>query len=178
MSSLSYLLGAKDIGLTFNKNEPEIVAYSDASWNKVPIPFGGHVIFYGGAAVSYAARKVKIVPQSSAEAETAAYSKAAKDIRYVTNVIGSGGFLLKLNLPITIKCDNQATVASIKNNGTTQRNRHYERWLQYDREQYLDLVSAPLWVGTELMIADIFTKPLDKTAFLKFRAQLLNYKKA
>ena len=96
----------------------------------------------------------------------------------MTNVIGSGGFLLKLNLPITIKCDNQAAVASIKNNGTTQRNRHYERWLQYGREQYLDLVSAPLWIGTELMIADIFTKPLDKAAFLKFRAQLLNYKNA
>ena len=60
----------------------------------VPIPFGGHVILYGGAAVSYSARKVKIVPQSSAEAETAAYSKAAKpkDVRYVTNVIGPEGF--------------------------------------------------------------------------------------
>ena len=29
-------------------------------------------------------------------------------------------------------------------------------------------------VSTEIMIADIFTKPLDKTAFLKFRAVLLN----
>ena len=71
---LAYLLGAKDVGLTFNKHETEIVAYSDASWNMVPIPFGRHVVFYGGAAVSYSARKVKIVPQSSAEAETAAYT--------------------------------------------------------------------------------------------------------
>ena len=63
---LAYLTGAKDIGLTYNKNLPEIYAYSDASWNVVPIPFGGHAVIYGGAAVSYSARKVKIVPQSSA----------------------------------------------------------------------------------------------------------------
>ena len=67
-------------------------------------------------------------------------------------------------------------VSSIKNAGSTQRNRHYERWLQYGRHQYLNLISAPLWIGTDLMIADVFTKPLDKALFLKFRAALLNLK--
>ena len=61
----------------------------------MPIPFGGNLVLYGGAAVSYLARKVKVVPQSSAEAETAAYAKAAKDVRYVTNIIGPEGFELK-----------------------------------------------------------------------------------
>ena len=172
------MLSAKDIGLTFNKHKPEIVANSDASWNVVPIPFGGHVVFYGGAAVSYSARKVKIVPQSSAEAETAAYSKAAKDVRPLRDE-----HRRPRGLPAQAvaarhhqhKCDkNQAAVSSIKNAGSTQRNRHYERWL---REQYLDLISTPLWISTDpdIMVADIFTKPLDKTAFLKFRAVLLNY---
>jgi hypothetical protein len=178
LNILAYLVSAKDIGLTYTRFEPTIIAYSDASWNQVPIPFGGHVVLYGGAAVSYSARKVKIVPQSSAEAETAAYAKAAKDVRYVTNILGSGGFQLKLNLPVTINCDNQAAVSSIKNAGSTARNRHYERWLQYGREQYLNLISSPLWINTSIMVADIFTKPLDKTAFLKFRAILLNYGRA
>ena len=155
--------------------QSQIYAYSDASWNVVPIPFDGHAVIYGGAAVSYSARKVKIVPQSSAEAETAAYSKVAKDVKYVVSVIGES-FQLKLSLPIHINCDNQAAVSSIKNNGTTQRNRHYERWLQLGREQYLDKVSTPMWIKTDVMIADIFTKSLDKTAFLKFRSALLNYK--
>ena len=106
LNVLAYLVSAKNIGLTFNKYQPEVIAYSDASGNMVPIPFGGHAIIYGGAAVSYSARKVKIVPQSSAEAETAAYSKAAKDVRYVTNVIGTEGFQLRLSLPVIINCDN------------------------------------------------------------------------
>ena len=54
--------------------------------------------------VSYSARKVKIVPQSSAEAETAAYAKAAKDVRYITNIVGSNGFQLNISLPINIGC--------------------------------------------------------------------------
>ena len=57
---------------------PEIIAYSDASWNQVPIPFGGHVVIYGGAAVSYSSREVKIVPKSSAATETAIYAPPKK----------------------------------------------------------------------------------------------------
>ena len=63
------------------------------------------------------------MPQSPAEAETAAYAKAAKDVRYVTNIVGSDGFQLKLSLPINFNCDNQAAVSSIKNAGSTARNR-------------------------------------------------------
>ena len=137
LNILAYLLSAKDIGLTYTKSEPNITAYSDASWNQVPIPFGGHVVLYGGAAVSFSARKVKTVPQSSAEAETAAHAKSTKDIRYVTNIVGPDGFQLKLSLPVTINCNNQAAVSSIKNTGSTARNRHYERWLQFGREQYV-----------------------------------------
>ena len=48
--------------------------------------------------------------------------------------------------------------------------------MQYGRQQYLNLISAPFWISTDIMIADVFTKPLDKTAFLKFRAGLLNNK--
>ena len=32
----------------------------------------------------------------------------------------------------------------------------------------------PVWIGTLDQVADIFTKALDKTSFLKFRALLLN----
>ena len=44
----------------------------------------------------------------------------------------------------------------------------------YGREQWLDKVSKPEWIATTYNVADIFTKPLDKTTFLKFRAGLLN----
>ena len=39
---------------------------------------------------------------------------------------------------------------------------------------WLEKFCLPDWVSTKLMVADIFTKALDKTTFLKFRAALLN----
>ena len=42
------------------------------------------------------------------------------------------------------------------------------------REQYINNFSVPVWVPTKHQVADIFTKALDKTTFLKFRAALLN----
>ena len=81
---------------------------------------------------------------------------------------------VKLKLPIKIYCDNQAAIANIKNVGATARTRHYENWLTYGREQFLSRISHPEWIGTLEQVADIFTKALDKTTSLKFRAALLN----
>ena len=47
-------------------------------------------------------------------------------------------------------------------------------WRMYGRWQYLHNISKPVLVPTKSQVADIFTKPLDKTSFLKFRDILLN----
>ena len=172
---LAYLSSARKIGITYNGNKPAITVFSDSSWGQTPFPFGGHVVFFCGGAVSYQARKLKIAPQSSAEAETAVYATAAKDLQFVLNVTGQDGMGVVIKLPVSIYCDNQATVSGVTNVGATARTRHYENWLMYGREQYLNHISTPVWVRTDQQVADIFTKALDKTTFLRFRALLLNY---
>jgi hypothetical protein len=79
------MLSAKDLGLTFNNIEPEIVAYSNASWNQVPVPFGGHVVLYGGVPVPFSAHTTKNAHQP-VEAEAATSSKYA---RHATNIINN-----------------------------------------------------------------------------------------
>ena len=145
-------------------------------WAQTAFPYGGYAIFFCGGAVSFAARKLKIVPRSSAEAETAVYASTAKDLRFILNVLGCDGLQIDLGslLPVNIYCDNQAAVTNITNVGATARTRHYENWLNYGREQYLNKVSKPVWVETREQVADIFTKALDKTTFLRLRAMLLN----
>jgi hypothetical protein len=175
LNVLAYLVGAKNLGITYDRSS-SLEAYSDASWNneQSAIPFGGHVVMFAGGAVSFSSRKLKIAPQSSAEAETAAYAKCCKDLMYIINVLGTDGFQLVLSLPITVNCDNSAAVTSIMHAGSTARNRHYERPLQYGKEQFIRNISRPLWISTTLMVADIFTKALDMTSFRKFRAAMLN----
>ena len=171
---LTYLQSVKSIGITYDGENPTFVVFTDSSFGQAPVPFGGHVVMFAGGAVSFQARKLKLVPQSSMEAETACYSVGSKDLVYMSNVIGSDGMQLDMTKPITTYCDNDAAVSNVKNVGTSMRNRHFEKWLHFGRELFLKLTSKPIWIETKLNVADIFTKPLDKTSFLKFRSILLN----
>ena len=45
--------------------------------------------------------------------------------------------------------------------------------MQYCRELYLKHVIGIEWIASMYQTADIFTKPLDKTTFLRHRAQLM-----
>lgn len=175
---LTYLLSVKHLGITYDGNNPNLIAFSDSSWNQTPNPFGGHVVMIAGGAISFQARKLKIVPQSSAEAETAIYARCCKDVDFLINILGSDGMQLDINLPVSIYCDNSAAVSHVKDVGAKSRTRHYERWLQYGREHFLRRRSVPEWVPTTIQVADIFTKPLDPTTFRKFRAALLNIRGA
>jgi len=124
---LSYLDNTKELGITFDGNKPLLEVYTDASWLLSPKPFAGHVIMYCGATISYSARKLKIIPQSTAEAETAAYANAAKDLRFVLNVLH---FLEgKCKTLVKIMCDNSATMSTIMKPGVTGRTKHYTNWL-------------------------------------------------
>ena len=126
---------------------------------------------YCGATISYSARKLKIIPQSTAEAETAAYANAAKDLRFVLNVLHflEGAY----DTPVKIKCDNSAAVSTIMKPGVTGRTKHYDNWIWFGRKQFLDKVSEPMWVSTNDQIADSMTKPLGKDKFIAFRNAML-----
>ena len=76
-------------------------------------------------------------------------------------------------LPVQLFIDNEAAVSSVRNPGATQRTRHYEIWVNYTRKLFLENKVNPVWVPTDKMTADIMTKPLDKTTFLKHRAKLI-----
>ena len=45
--------------------------------------------------------------------------------------------------------------------------------MRYVRELYLNLMISVNWVPTKEQIADLLTKPLDKTTFLYLRTLLL-----
>ena len=173
---LAYLYHVRNLGLNYDGTRPTVVCYSDASWNPPdgPVPFGGHVVLFCGAAVSFSSRKIKIVPQSSAEAETALYSMACKDLRFCQLLLDFIEF--KIELPTRVRCDNQAAIACVKNPGVTMRTRHYEIWVHLGRWQYLHKISEPEFTPTTRQLADIFTKALDRTTFCLFRNTILNLK--
>ena len=135
------------------------------------VSVAGFIILFNGTPLSWSARKLRLVPQSSTEAETASLCNACKAMMFVRNMFD---FMLStLELPIHCFTDNEGTRLGVRNPGATQRTKHYELYLHYSRKLFLDKIIEVNWVGTNDMIADIMTKPLDKTTFLKLRNLLV-----
>ena len=61
----------------------------------------------------------------------------------------------------------------IKYPGATKRTVHFERWLHYARDQHMRHRMTIFLVGTDQMMADGFTKALDKTKFIKCRDYIM-----
>ena len=84
---------------------------------------------------------MKIAAQLSGEAEIYAYFLAAKDLRFLQQVLEFLG--ITLDLPTPIFTDSTTARSWIKSPGATARTRHYEKFLMYAREQYLNKISHP-----------------------------------
>ena len=65
------------------------------------------------------------------------------------------------------------TLGHHASSAATKRTVHFDRWLHYARSMCLRNKVEMFHVGTELVMADLFTKALDKTKFLKCRKYLL-----
>ena len=70
--------------------------------------------------------------------------------------------------------DNSAMMDIIKKDGTTQRSRYFERATMLVKYAVLRLIMETALVPTTEMLADIFTKAVDKDTFIKMRRHLLN----
>ena len=127
---------------------------------------------YNNGCVNGSSRKVKIVPDSSCEAETALSSKASKETVATRLVLDDAGRTVAGPTPLL--GDNQATRDVIVMAGTTSRTRHFERSTMLVKRLFMLHVIAPWLISTKLNVADIFTKPIDKESFFLFRAYLLN----
>jgi hypothetical protein len=172
LAILSHLHHTKHLGLRYSANYPELEVYTDSSWGRHPKDFGGHVILFGGAVISSCSKRIRLATQSSQEAETYAYAYAAKDLRFIQQLLQFNGHTIPL--PTPIYTDSSAAVPWIRNPGSASRTRHYEKFLMYGREQFLNKLSVPTWISNKDQCADILTKCEEKSPYLRFRAKLLN----
>ena len=94
--------------------------------------------------------------------------KEALFIKYLLEFLG-----IDVKGPMPCICDNKAACDVIKQPGATKRTTHFNRWLHFAREQCLANAIEMYLTGTDNMMADIFTKPVDKTKYLKCRDYIL-----
>ena len=176
---LQYLKDDPDLGLTLEIGTSEditIDAYVDAAYGNHTDGKGhtGMLISLGkGGAVNAKSTKQKLVSKSSTEAELIAVSDSSSQIIWTRDFLANQGYNTG---PANIYQDNQSTIKLVeKGKSTSEKTRHIN--IRYffikDRVDNGELIIR--YLPTDHMIADILTKPLQGTLFIKLRNLLLNH---
>ena len=165
--------GRRDLKLTYDGKGnwiPEV--WSDSSFGGATVdPYGGAFIKWQGGAVAWFARKLKFIPLSTCEAEIAALVSALKEAIFVLEILRDLGHEFEYVRGYT---DSKSGYDTIMNPGVTKRTAHFERWLFWARELYMEKKLLLNLVRDEDMMADALSKVTDRGKFLKCRGALLN----
>ena len=174
MRIIAYLAGSQDIGLVYlrNKNAHMREAFSDASLGDLPGSKStlGLIYFVWRCLVHWASASSSRVYLSSCEAEANALIKLQKFDQWVVLFMFYQCNTLYPGLPTYVGEDNTSTIALTSGNGSIRKSKHYT--MEWDAlVEAISLKELVLvYTKTDDQLADMWTKPLGRIKFAKFRA--------
>ena len=107
--------------------EWEMICFSDSDFagdKELRISVAGFILYVMGVPVSWKSKGMKSVTLSSSEAEFVALSEAAKEVKFVYQLMESVD--LKVKLPIVIRVDNIGAIFMSENVAVSQRTKHVD----------------------------------------------------
>jgi hypothetical protein len=170
---LRYLKHTPSVGLWYPKGATfDLIGYSDSDYARCKIDRkstsrGCHLL--GRSLVSWTSKKKNSVALSTAEAEYIAAGACCTQILYMKQTLLDYGVVLE-NVPLL--CDNESDVKIANNLVQHSRTKHIDirHHFLIDHVAKGDIILEG--VRSEDQLADIFTKPLDKTRFCMLRNEL------
>jgi hypothetical protein len=122
----------------------------------------------GRSLVSWTSKKQNSVSLSTAEAEYIVAGACCTQILYMKQTLLDYGVVLE---KVPLLCDNESAVKIVNNLVQHSRTKHIDIRHHFLRDHVAkgDII---LVVRSEDQLADIFTKPLDKTRFFMLRNEL------
>jgi transposase InsO family protein len=169
---LRYLKDTRLHALRLGGGGPVMEAYTDADYAgclDTRHSRSGFLVKVMGGVVSWASKKQKTVSTSTVEAEFQAACLAIKEVVWLK------GFLKELGVTVgevRLKCDNQGCLSHLKHPVISGYTKHAAVRFCYAREAVELGLVVPEFVSTDANVADIFTKPLPPTSFLRHRDAL------
>jgi transposase InsO family protein len=171
---LRYLAGTKSNKLTYTKSDSMVLTgYSDADWANCEITrksTSGIVIYCNNAPVHWRSKRQPIVTMSTTEAELVALTELSLQVKWLRNLLQED-----IRIPFNVTplfCDNASTVTLAKDPISSDRTKHIEVRFRKVQELVESKEVEVAWIPTDEQAADIFTKPLPRPAFMKFKQQL------
>ena len=140
--------------------------YTDSDYagdKETRIRVTGYILFFMGVPIIWKSKSQKSVTLSSSEAEYVALSEAAKDIKFVYQLMGSIG--IQIELPIIVRVDNVGAIFMSENTSTSGRTKHIDIRYRFVNEMVIDGFLKIVFVKTKENVADVFTKNVTSETY-------------
>ena len=173
---VKYLHSTSSLVLRYTQQEEpaSVIGYSDADFagdTATRRSTSGFVFMLCGGAISWRSKLQPSVSLSTCEAELVALSECAREAVWVKHLLQEL-LLPSAADPLQLREDNQATGLIVQDHRFSERTKHVDVRHFFVREQISEGVLTVAFCSTKNMIADIFTKPLGRIAFLRLRLLL------
>lgn len=159
---LRYLKSTADWKLRLGgSNEGDLEAFSDSDWAGDPgtrKSTTGFIVFFAGGAVSWASRRQGCVSLSSMEAEYVALGETCQEVLWMKHLLKDLGE--KQEEATVVHEDNQGCLSFVQSEKVSKRSKHINTKECFIRDLYEKGVIKLKYCPTDVMRADIFTKPL------------------
>ncbi len=119
----------------------------------------GFVVTLFGSAISWRSKRQAIVAQSSTEAEYVALAHVTREVIWLRNILAELGFGLRHPTPVME--DNESAARLAANPEFHERSKHIDVKYHLVREMVANGIISVEPARTDVMRADMFTKPLD-----------------
>lgn len=166
-----YLKGTDSFGLFYSRHHNnEFVGYSDSDWagDKTDRKStSGYCFKIGDSLISWRSNKQTCVALSTAEAEYVALAAASQEAIWLNELFRDMNF--EYDSPMTIYEDNQSAIALANNPRNHPKTKHIDIKYHFIRDLVKQSRIKIEYCPTELMLADIFTKPITTDKFIKLR---------
>jgi hypothetical protein len=174
---IGYLKGTRDLKLVLKpgKNLNRVTGYIDASFAVHPDMKGhaGCVVLLGDAPIYVKASAGKINTKSSTEEELCGVHEYSNMVIWIRNLMNEIGYTQDVGI---IKQDNMSTMDLIyEGRAKALSTKHIDRRYFYVRDLITRKLVRVVYCRTDMMIADIFTKPLSGYYFTRLSNKLMNY---
>ena len=178
--TICYLYHTRHRGITYRKMthvrslteqgipENELQVYVDASWANdadTSRSVSGHVFMLYGGIVDWSSRLQSMVATSTSESEVIAACEAVKRLKFTRILLRE--LQLKQHFPTCVMEDNSACVAFVNQYVNVRKVRHYLARVRFLQDEAMFGTFEFRRVASADQLADIMTKPLDRTLFNK-----------
>lgn len=173
---LKYLNATLDVGLNFSKTGEHLQVYVDSSWaNQIAErrSIYGVILLLSGSVISWYAKKSQRVSNSVLQAEYVAMDEGVREVLWIQHLFEELKLVKLVPKPTVIYGDNQGAIANTTKQGITEKTKHFDTMLHFQRECCMKEEVVFKYVESARNYADALTKSISGPKMRNFRNNVM-----